>query len=126
MDAVLFTDVMAHLVSRLTTGLSTTSYSHARVSVLADDSPTQVILRRDGGNRASKTVMTSVVGVTIYASNYAEAEGLANMTAALFDALPDGNPVVVVDVQADISDVSDASGQRRFLRFAVSHRGGNL
>jgi hypothetical protein len=94
--------------------------------VLADESPSQVILRRDGGTRKSKTVMTSVIAVNTYAANYADAETLANMVEAIFDDLPDGNPIVATSVQASIQDVSDLKAQRRFMRWAVDHRGTDL
>lgn len=125
-DAVIFSDIVAHLVSRLTAGLTAEGFSSTRVSVLADESPSQVILRRDGGTRKSKTVMTSNIGVNIYAANYSNAETLANMVMALFDDLPDGNPIVSTSVQSFIQDVSDLKGQRRYMSFAVDHRGENL
>jgi hypothetical protein len=96
------------------------------VSVLADESPSQVILRRDGGTRKSKTVMTSVVGINIYAANYSDAETLANLVEAIFDDLADGEPITLTSVQASIQDVSDLKSQRRFMRWAVDHRGENL
>ena len=125
-DAVIFSDIMAHLIGRLTTKLSTTAYATAKVSVQADDSPLQVILRRDGGNRVSKTITSSVIGVNIYAANYGDAEGLARLIEAIFDDLPDGNPITYVGVQSSAQDVSDLKSQRRFLRFAVDNRGTNL
>lgn len=126
-DAVLFTDIMSHLVSRVKAELVGTEFETVRVAVIADDSPVQVIFRRDGGNRASTTVMNSIVSVNIHAplNAYGTAERLSNLVAAIFEHLPDGNPIVNVDVQAFTSDISDATGQRRFMRFAVSHRGGN-
>lgn len=125
-DAVIFTDIMAHLVGRIKTDLTAQGFSSTRVSVLADDSPSQVILRRDGGSRKSKTVMTSVIGVNVYAANYADAENLANLVMAIFDDLPDGNPIVGTSVQAFIQDVTDLKGQRRYMSFAIDHRGSNL
>lgn len=125
-DAVIFSDIMAHLVSRLSTELTAQGFSSTRVSVLADESPSQVILRRDGGTRKSKTVMTSVIGVNVYAANYSDAETLANMVMAIFDDLPNGEPIVEVTVGAFIQDVSDLKGQRRYMSFAVDHRGQNL
>lgn len=125
-DAVIFSDLMAHLVSRLTTELQAQGFSQTRVSVLADESPSQVILRRDGGTRKSKTVMTSIIGVNCYAANYSDAETLANMVEALFDDLPNGDPIVSTSAQSSIQDVSDLRAQRRFLSFAIDHRGTNL
>lgn len=125
-DAVIFSDIMAHLVSRLTTGLVGTDYAGVRVSTIADESTAQVILRRDGGSRLSKTVMTSVISVNVYQTNYGDAENLSILVEALFDNLPDGNPIVNVNVQSYIQDVSDLKSQRRFMRFAVDHRGSNL
>lgn len=125
-DAVIFGDIMAHLVSRLTAALTAQEFTSTRVSVLADESPSQVILRRDGGTRKSKTIMTSVIGINIYAANYSDAENLANMVEAILDDLPDGNPIVSTSSQASIQDVSDLKGQRRFLRWAIDHRGENL
>jgi len=125
-DAVIFSDIMAHLVSRLTTELVGTAYEGVRVSPIADESATQVILRRDGGSKLSKTVMTSVVSVNVYATSYGEAENLSILIQALFENLPDGNPITNVNVQAYIQDVSDLKSQRRFMRFAVDHRGTNL
>ena len=125
-DAVIFSDIMAHLVGRIQEALIDQGFSGTRVSVLADDSPSQVILRRDGGTRKSKTVMTTVVGVNIYEANYAAAESLANMVEAIFDDLADGNPITMTSVQASIQDVSDLKGQRRFLRWAIDHRGTDL
>ena len=125
-DAVIFSDIMAHLVTRLSAALTAQGFTNTRVSVLADESPSQVILRRDGGTRKSKTVMTSVIAVNTYAANYADAETLANMVEAIFDDLPDGNPIVATSVQASIQDVSDLKAQRRFMRWAVDHRGTDL
>lgn len=125
-DAVIFSDIMAHLVSRISAALTAQGFTNTRVSVLADESPSQVILRRDGGNRKSKTIQTSVVGVSIYAANYADAETLSNMVEAILDDLPDGNPIVSTSAQSSIQDVSDLKGQRRFLRWAIDHRGENL
>lgn len=125
-DAVIFSDIMAHLVTRLSAALTTQGFTSTRVSVLADESPSQVILRRDGGTRKSKTVMTSVIAVNTYSANYADAETLANMVEAIFDDLPDGNPIVATSVQASVQDVSDLKAQRRFMRWAVDHRGTDL
>tara|TARA_B110000459_G_scaffold127206_1_gene139534 strand:- start:219 stop:608 length:390 start_codon:yes stop_codon:yes gene_type:complete len=125
-DAVIFSDIMAHLVSRLNTELTAQGYTTTRVGILADDTTSQVIIRRDGGSRNSKTIMSSVIGVNIYESSYATAEGLALMVEAIFDDLPNGTPIVATSVQSSIQDVTDLSGERRFLRFAVTHRGSNL
>ena len=125
-DAVIFSDLMAHLVSRLNTLLAAQARSDVRVAIRADDSDSQVILRRDGGNSAGKTLMLSVIGVTIYETTYAAAETLSLLVAALFDDLPDGNPITVTSVQSSIQDVTDLSGERRFMRFAITHRGENL
>lgn len=122
-DAVIFSDIMAHLVTRLSAALTAQGFTNTRVSVLADESPSQVILRRDGGTRKSKTVMTSVIAVNTYSADYADAENLANMVEAIFDDLPDGNPIVATSVQASVQDVSDLKAQRRFMRWAVDHRG---
>ena len=125
-DGVIFSDIMAHLVSRLSTALTAQGYSTTRVGIKADDSASQVILRRDGGNRDSKTVTSSVIGVNIYEESYAKAEALALVVEAIFDDLPDGNPIVATSVQSSIQDVTDLKGERRFMRFAVTHRGSNL
>lgn len=125
-DAVIFSDLMAHLVARLDIALVGTDFAGVRVSPIADESVTQVILRRDGGNKLSKTVMQSVIGVNVYAGSYGEAENLSILIQALFENLPDGNPITFVDVQAYIQDVSDLKSQRRFMRFAIDHRGTNL
>lgn len=125
-DAVIFSDIMAHLVSRISAELTTQGFTSTRVSVLADESPSQVILRRDGGTRKSKTIMSSVIGVNIYAATYADAENLANMVEAIFDDLADGAPITLTSVQSSIQDVSDLKSQRRFMRWAVDHRGENL
>ena len=125
-DAVIFSDIMAHLVSRIKTELTAQGYTDTRVGILANDAVSQVIIRRDGGARASKTIMNSVIGVNIYESSYATAEGLALMVEAIFDDLPDGEPIVATSVQSSIQDVTDLSGERRFLRFTVTHRGSNL
>lgn len=125
-DAVIFSDIMATLVTKISAALTAQGFTNTRVSVLADESPSQVILRRDGGTRKGKTVMTSVIGVTIYAATYAEAENLSNMVEAIFDGLADGAPITATSAQSSIQDVSDLKGQRRFLRWAVDHRGVNL
>lgn len=125
-DAVIFGDIMAHLVSRLSSALTTEGFTGTRVGILADDSTSQVILRRDGGTRRSKTIMTDSIGVNVYESTYADAENLARHVMALFDDLPDGNPIVDVRVESSIQDVTDLKAQRRFIRFAVDHRGSNL
>lgn len=125
-DAVIFSDIMAHLVSRLKTELTAQGYTDTRVGIKADDSASQVIIRRDGGSRDSKTLTSSVIGVNIYEESYATAEELALMVEAIFDDLPDGNPIVATSVQSSIQDVTDLKGERRFMRFAVTHRGSNL
>lgn len=125
-DGVIFSDIMAHLVSRLKTRLTAEGYTTTRVGIKADDSASQVILRRDGGSRTSKTLTSSVIGVNIYEETYAATEDLALMVEAIFDDLPDGNPIVATSVQSSIQDVTDLQGERRFLRFAVTHRGSNL
>jgi len=125
-DAVIFSDIMAHLVSRISTGLAAQGLTSTRVGVLADDTTSQVILRRDGGTRRSKTIMTDSIGVNVYETSYANAETLARTVMALFDDLPDGNPIVDVVPESSIQDVTDLKAQRRFMRFAVDHRGTNL
>ena len=125
-DGVIFSDIMAHLVSRLGTELTAQGYTSTRVGIKADDSNSQVIIRRDGGSRDSKTVMTSVIGVNIYETSYANAEALALVVEAIFDDLPDGNPIVATSVQSSIQDVTDLKAERRFMRFGVTHRGSNL
>ena len=125
-DGVIFSDIMAHLVERLGTELTSKGYTSTRVGIKANDSASQVILRRDGGSRDSKTVMSSVIGVNIYETSYANAENLALMVEGIFDDLPDGNPIVATSVQSSIQDVTDLKGERRFMRFAVTHRGTNL
>jgi len=125
-DAVIFSDIMSHLVSRLSTGLTAQGFTSTRVGVLADDSSSQVILRRDGGTRRSKTIMTDSIGVNVYESSYANAESLARTVMAVFDDLPDGNPIVDVIPESSIQDVTDLKAQRRFMRFAVDHRGTDL
>ena len=125
-DAVIFSDIMSHLVSRLATGLAAQGFTTTRVGILADDSNSQVILRRDGGTRRSKTIMTDSIGVNVYETSYANAETLARNVMALFDDLPDGNPIVDVVPESSIQDVTDLKAQRRFMRFAIDHRGTNL
>ncbi len=125
-DAVIFSDIMSHLVSRLNSALTSEGFTSTRVGVLADDSTSQVILRRDGGTRRSKTVITDSIGVNIYETSYAHAETLARTVMAIFDGLPDGNPIVDVVPESSIQDVTDLKAQRRFMRFAVDHRGTNL
>ena len=125
-DAVIFSDIMAHLVSRITTELTALGFTDTRVGILADDTDSQVILRRDGGTRRSKTIMTDSIGVNVYETSYANAETLARTVMAVFDDLPDGNPIVDVVPESSIQDVTDLKAQRRFMRFAVDHRGTNL
>lgn len=125
-DAVIFSDLMAHLVSRLNAALTAQGRSDVRVAIRADESASQVILRRDGGTQPSKTLMDSVIGVMIYEETYGEAEELALLVQALFDDLPDGEPIVATSVQSSIQDVTDLKGERRFIRFSVTHRGSNL
>jgi len=79
-DGVIFSDIMAHLVERIGTELTARGYTSTRVGIKANDSASQVILRRDGGSRDSKTVMSSVIGVNIYETSYANAETLAIQT----------------------------------------------
>jgi len=62
----------------------------------------------------------------VYASSYANAETLARNVMAVFDDLPDGNPIVDVIPESSIQDVTDLKAERRFMRFAVDHRGTNL
>lgn len=124
--AVIFSDIMAHLVSRIEAALATTAYSSAHVSVQADTSPLQVIIRRDGGARLGKVMTNSVIGVNVYAPDYGTAEGLALTVEAIFDSLPDGDPITYVNVQSSIQDVSDLKSQRRFMRYALDHRGTNF
>jgi hypothetical protein len=125
-DGVIFSDIMAHLVPRLSGALTAQGYTTTRVGIKADESPSQVILRRDGGSRDSKTVMSSVISINIYESSFARAEQLALMVEAIFDDLPDGKPIVATSVQSSIQDVTDLKGERRFMRYAVTHRGSNL
>mgnify|MGYP001052369577 CR=1 FL=1 len=125
-DAVIFSDIMAHLVSRITTELTALGFTDTRVGILADDTDSQVILRRDGGTRRSKTIMTDSIGVNVYETSYANAETLARNVMAVFDDLPDGIPIVDVVPESSIQDVTDLKAQRRFMRFAVDHRGTNL
>ena len=125
-DAVIFSDIMAHLVSRVSSLLTVEGFTTTRVGVLADDTSSQVILRRDGGTRRSKTIMTDSIGVNVYETSYANAETLARTVMAVFDDLPDGNPIVDVIPESSIQDVTDLKAQRRFMRFAVDHRGTNL
>jgi len=51
---------------------------------------------------------------------------LARNVMAVFDDLPDGNPIVDVIPESSIQDVTDLKAERRFMRFAVDHRGTNL
>ncbi len=125
-DAIIFSDIMSHLVARLNAGLNSQGFTSTRVGVLADDSTSQVILRRDGGTRRSKTIMTDSIGVNVYESSYANAESLSLTVMAVFDDLPDGQPIVDVVPESSIQDVTDLKAQRRFMRFAVDHRGTNL
>lgn len=125
-DAVIFSDIMAHLVSRVSSLLTAEGFTTTRVGVLADDTSSQVILRRDGGTRRSKTIVTDSIGVNVYETSYANAETLARTVMAVFDDLPDGNPIVDVIPESSIQDVTDLKAQRRFMRFAVDHRGTNL
>lgn len=125
-DAVIFSDLMSHLVTRISAGLTAQGYSSTRVGVKADDSDSQVILRRDGGNRLSKTIMQDSIGVNVYETNYGNAEALSLAVMAVFDDLPDGAPITDTVPESSIQDVSDLEGQRRFMRFAVNHRGTDL
>jgi hypothetical protein len=125
-NAVIFSDIMAHLVSRVSAALTAEGFTSTRVGVLADDTNSQVILRRDGGTRRSKTIMTDSIGVNVYETSYANAETLARTVMAVFDDLPNGNPIVDVVPESSIQDVTDLKAQRRFMRFAVDHRGTNL
>jgi hypothetical protein len=72
-NAVIFSDIMAHLVTRVTAKLVAEGFTTTRVGILADSSASQVILRRDGGSRRSKTIMTDSICVNVYASSYANA-----------------------------------------------------
>jgi len=125
-DAVIFSDIMSHLVGRIQTALTAEGFTTTRVGILADDSASQVILRRDGGTRRSKTIMTDSIGVNVYETSYANAEALSLMVMAIFDDLPDGAPIVDTSPESSIQDVTDLRAQRRFMRFAVDHRGTNL
>jgi hypothetical protein len=125
-NAVIFSDIMAHLVTRVKAKLVAEGFTTTRVGILADSSASQVILRRDGGSRRSKTIMTDSIGVNVYATSYANAETLARNVMAVFDDLPDGNPIVDVIPESSIQDVTDLKAERRFMRFAVDHRGTNL
>jgi hypothetical protein len=125
-NAVIFSDIMAHLVTRIKDGLEDEGFMTTRVGILADDTASQVILRRDGGTRRSKTIMTDSIGVNVYETSYANAETLARTVMAIFDDLPDGTPIVDVVPESSIQDVTDLKAQRRFMRFAVDHRGTNL
>jgi hypothetical protein len=125
-NAVIFSDIMAHLVTRVKAKLVAEGFTTTRVGILADSSASQVILRRDGGSRRSKTIMTDSIGVNVYSTSYANAETLARNVMAVFDDLPDGNPIVDVIPESSIQDVTDLKAERRFMRFAVDHRGTNL
>jgi hypothetical protein len=125
-DGVIFSDIMSHLVGRVKDGLHDQGFTNTRVGVKADGSASQVILRRDGGTRRSKTIMTDSIGVNVYAASYGDAEILALTVQAIFDDLPDGAPIVDTNPESSLQDVSDLKGERRFMRFAVDHRGTNL
>lgn len=125
-DGVIFSDLMAHLVPRLSAILTARGFTTTRVGIKADDTASQVILRRDGGSRDSKTVMSSVISVNIYETTFDRAETLALLIEGIFDDLPDGEPIVATSVQSSIQDVTDLKGERRFMRYAVTHRGSNL
>jgi hypothetical protein len=125
-NAVIFSDIMAHLVTRIKDGLEDEGFMTTRVGILADDTASQVILRRDGGTRRSKTIMTDSIGVNVYETSYANAETLARTVMAIFDDLPDGTPIVDVVPESSIQDVTDLKAHRRFMRFAVDHRVSNL
>ena len=125
-DGVIFSDIMAHLVARLSAALTAQGFTDTRTAVRADESASQVILRRDGGTKSGKTLMQSVIGVNIYETTYAKAEELALAVEAIFGDLPDGNPVTATSVQSSIQDVTDLKGERRFMRFTVTHRGSSL
>jgi hypothetical protein len=125
-NAVIFSDIMAHLVTRVQAAVTAEGFTSTRVGVLAEDQASQVILRRDGGTRRSKTIMTDSIGVNVYETSYANAETLARTVMAIFDDLPNGNPIVDVVPESSIQDVTDLKAQRRFMRFAVDHRGTNL
>jgi len=125
-DGVIFSDIMAHLVSQIKTKLTELGYSDVRVGVKSNEDDSQVIIRRDGGSRDSKTLQSSVIGINIYETTYARAEDLALVVEAIFDDMPDGNPIVATSVQSSIQDVTDLKAERRFMRFAVTHRGTNL
>lgn len=125
-DAVKFSDIIAHLVTRISDGLIAQGFTNTRVGVKADDSASQVILRRDGGTRDSKTLMQSVVGVNVFEASYGEAELLSLAVEAIFDDLPDGDPIVAIGIQSSIQDVTDLKSERRYMSFAVTHRGTNL
>ena len=125
-DAVIFSDIMAHLVTRINAELTALGFTSTRTAVRADESASQVILRRDGGIKTAKTLMQTTIGVNIYETTYATAEELALAVEAIFDDLPDGNPITATSVQSSIQDVTDLKGERRFMRFAITHRGSNL
>jgi hypothetical protein len=125
-NAVIFSDIMSHLVTRITAELTTLGFTSTRVGVLANDSGSQVILRRDGGTRRSKTIMTDSIGVNVYETSFGNAETLARTVMAVFDDLPNGTPIVDVVPESSIQDVTDLRAERRFMRFAVDHRGTNL
>jgi hypothetical protein len=70
--------------------------------------------------------MTDSIGVNVYETSFGDAETLARTVMAVFDDLPNGTPIVDVVPESSIQDVTDLRAERRFMRFAVDHRGTNL
>lgn len=122
-EPVKFTDLMATLVTKLKPLLAA-EVTGAKVGVVTPKSPAKfVLIRRDGGRAINQVVQAAFISATIYAPDYGTAEDLARAVGWAFEKIADGDPVTMVDVITTSLDTSDETGQRRFIRFEVQHRG---
>jgi hypothetical protein len=122
-EPVKHVDLMAALVAKIGPLLAA-EITGAKVGVTAPKNANKfVVLRRDGGRNVNQIVDASFISALIYTNDYGTAEELANVTTWAFQKVADGDPVVMVDTITTLQDVSDETGQRRFIRFEVHHRG---
>lgn len=122
-DPVKYGDLMADLVAKLKPLLAA-EVTGAKVGITTPKNPNKFVnLRRDGGRSVNQVVEAAFISATIHTNDYGTAEDLARAVEWAFHKTADGDPVTMVDTITPTQDISDETGQRRFIRFEVQHRG---
>ena len=120
---VKFPDLMASLITKIQPIL-TVEMAGAKVGISTPKTPNKfVLLRRDGGQLVNQITESVIISATIYANTYETAEDLTRAVEFAFRKIADGSPVTYTDLLTSSQDISDETGQRRFLRFEAQHRG---